>query len=207
MKTILVYGDSNTWGQTGWPFNGEPRLAYNQRWTGQIARQLGDEAKIIEEGLGGRTAGDIQEGDTKYRNGQVYFKAAFRSHEPIDVLVVALGTNDCQVRYSRTAEQIYEDLSFYQQEAGELHLKEYKMPKVVFVLPPPFNAEPDNAYFLNREHVRNELARLMTVSKDMDVIDAGEVSLASDGVHFSAEGHKQMADAVVNKLKEIGYEI
>jgi lysophospholipase L1-like esterase len=54
MKTILCYGDSNTFG-----FNPatQARFLYADRWTGVLARELGSDYRVIEEGLGGRTTG------------------------------------------------------------------------------------------------------------------------------------------------------
>lgn len=52
MKTILCYGDSNTWGYI--PAAGE-RLPYEARWTGVLQKSLGDRCRVIEEGLNGRT--------------------------------------------------------------------------------------------------------------------------------------------------------
>jgi len=56
MKTILCYGDSNTWGCI--PLTGaQPPRRYvpAQRWPGVLRRELGDGASIVEEGLNGRT--------------------------------------------------------------------------------------------------------------------------------------------------------
>jgi lysophospholipase L1-like esterase len=65
MKTILCYGDSNTWGYD--PATGE-RHARDERWPGVLRRELGDGYLIIEEGLNGRTTvwDDPIEG---YKNG------------------------------------------------------------------------------------------------------------------------------------------
>ena len=47
MKTILCYGDSNTYGYN--PSNGF-RYPENVRWTGRLQSALGEGYKIIEEG-------------------------------------------------------------------------------------------------------------------------------------------------------------
>ena len=53
MKRILAFGDSNTWGLIPGtkPFE---RYSEDIRWTGILQKKLPD-AKIIEEGLCGRT--------------------------------------------------------------------------------------------------------------------------------------------------------
>ena len=58
MKTILCYGDSNTWRTIPrWQDSPIPSDRYDEdtRWTQRLAKALGAEYRIIEEGLGGRT--------------------------------------------------------------------------------------------------------------------------------------------------------
>lgn len=203
MKTILIYGDSNTWGQTGWPFVDTPRLESKERWTTQLQGLLGSGYEVIAEGLGGRTAGDVQVGDDKYRNGARHFKAIFKSHEPVSTLLFALGTNDCQTRYGRSAEDIYSDLRNLKERAEECSLNEYPSPIVVFVVPPKFTVEADNIYFGGREAVRYQLADLMINAPGLLCIDPGDIDCAADGVHFSTTGHTQMAKVVASKIREI----
>ena len=52
MRTILCYGDSNTWGSD--PETGE-RFEEEVRWPGVLRRALGNGYHVIEEGLPGRT--------------------------------------------------------------------------------------------------------------------------------------------------------
>ena len=50
MKTILCFGDSNTWGYN--PSN-QQRFGPDEGWTGVLRNQLGVGFRIIEEGLNG----------------------------------------------------------------------------------------------------------------------------------------------------------
>ena len=52
MKTILCYGDSNTW---GYDPTTEERYPLEARWTSVLARELGPDYLVIPEGLNGRT--------------------------------------------------------------------------------------------------------------------------------------------------------
>ncbi len=67
-KTILCYGDSNTYGYN--PSNGL-RYPEDIRWTGRLKSLLGDACRIIEEGCNGRTTvfDDPMEG---WKNGASY---------------------------------------------------------------------------------------------------------------------------------------
>ena len=63
MKTILCFGDSNTWG-----YNPENRQRFGpeERWTGILRNSLGEDYRVIEEGLNGRTPyGMIRSRDSK----------------------------------------------------------------------------------------------------------------------------------------------
>lgn len=50
MKTIVCYGDSNTYGYN--PENGF-RYEYEERWTTILQKELKDSAIVIPEGLNG----------------------------------------------------------------------------------------------------------------------------------------------------------
>ena len=65
MKTILCYGDSNTWGYD--PVT-QDRFPPDTRWPGVLRHELGEGYLVIEEGLNGRTTvwDDPIEG---YKNG------------------------------------------------------------------------------------------------------------------------------------------
>lgn len=58
MKTVLCYGDSNTWGYD--PLS-EGRYPYEQRWSSFLARELGADYLVIPEVLtGARPYGRIR---------------------------------------------------------------------------------------------------------------------------------------------------
>jgi lysophospholipase L1-like esterase len=52
MKTVLCYGDSNTWGYNP---STEDRYPLAERWVSVLALALGPEYLVIPEGLNGRT--------------------------------------------------------------------------------------------------------------------------------------------------------
>ncbi len=90
MVTILWFGDSNTWGVD--PAS-QSRLGPHVRWPGVLGAALGPGAEVIEEGLRGRTTvwdDPFEEG----RNGLVYLRPCLKSHAPLDLVTVMLGTND-----------------------------------------------------------------------------------------------------------------
>ncbi len=91
MKTVLAYGDSLTWG-----YNAETRERhdYADRWTSVLQKGLGHGARVIPEGLNGRTTVfDDYESDCD-RNGARILPTVLHSHMPIDLVILFLGAND-----------------------------------------------------------------------------------------------------------------
>lgn len=101
-RVVLCYGDSNTY---GWIPVAGGRFPRDVRWPGVLAAQLGDGWHVIEEGLGGRTT-IFDDPILPGRNGKTYLEPCLLSHEPVDVVVIALGTNDLKVRFAASAADI-----------------------------------------------------------------------------------------------------
>jgi lysophospholipase L1-like esterase len=96
---VLCFGDSNTHGVPG----DDPayvRLEPDVRWTGRLQRLLGGGHDVVEEGLSGRTT-DVDYVDRPHFNGRTAFPAALMSHDPLDLVVVMLGSNDLKTCFAR----------------------------------------------------------------------------------------------------------
>jgi lysophospholipase L1-like esterase len=103
LKTILCFGDSNTYGLNP---RDKSRFDYNTRWTGILDRKLNPYGfRIAEEGLCGRTTlfSDVLRAD---RRGVDVLPFLLESHSPIEYTIIMLGTNDCKTRFCATAEII-----------------------------------------------------------------------------------------------------
>src|SRR3569832_404233 len=87
---ILAFGDSLTWGRDP----GAGRHGEDARWPTVLERALGGRAVVIEEGLGGRRSA-VEDPLRPFRNGLSYFPMVLESHNPLDLAVLMLGTNDC----------------------------------------------------------------------------------------------------------------
>lgn len=70
MKTILCYGDSNTWGYNP---DGSGRYPKHIRWTSVLQKELGENFDVIPEGLNGRTTVWDDPVKGEYRNGKKIF--------------------------------------------------------------------------------------------------------------------------------------
>ena len=96
---ILCFGDSNTYGYLP---DGSGRFDADTRWTGILQKKLGHKHPVIAEGLCGRTTvfqDELREG----RRGLDTIGITVEMHNPIDLLVIMLGTNDCKSRYGASA--------------------------------------------------------------------------------------------------------
>lgn len=104
-KTVLCFGDSLTWGFD--PRGGEDRVRYgfSERWTRRLQAELGSSYYVIEDGLSGRTTvfDDPVIGDM---NGLAQLPTALKTHMPLDLVVILLGTNDAKVRFGLNGDEI-----------------------------------------------------------------------------------------------------
>ena len=211
-KTILCFGDSNT---NGVPSDDEDyvRLAADVRWTGRLQRLLGDGYDVIEEGLSGRTT-DIDYGDRPGCNGRVYLVPCLQTHQPLDVVVLMLGTNDLKIQFDRTPADIAMALSGYIDDIEFLATtRAGRVPRIILVSPihlddsrPAFaemtegNFDPvavDKSRSLSRE-----LHRLAGARRAM-FADAATVARAGgDGVHLSLESHESIAKLIAMKVTD-----
>ncbi len=101
MKTVLCFGDSNTWGYS--PVL-ERRYNESERWTMLLQSQLVNKYRIIEEGLNSRTTVFEDPFETG-KKGLDYLLPCIESHHP-ELVIIILGTNDLKSRYNVTASDI-----------------------------------------------------------------------------------------------------
>lgn len=101
MMRIMFFGDSNTWGYR--PDNGL-RYDVHERFTGILKQKLPDD-EIIEEGLNGRTF-VLHDPYCDYASGEAALPYLLKSHMPLDLIVIMLGTNDLKHQFQLSSEVI-----------------------------------------------------------------------------------------------------
>ena len=104
-KHIICLGDSNTHGYCADPADcadGGDRFHENERWTCRLQSALGDEYLVVEEGLSGRTT-VFQDPLYEGLDALSYLWPCLKSHEPVSLLIVMLGTNDTKQRFGMNA--------------------------------------------------------------------------------------------------------
>jgi len=206
MKTILCYGDSNTHGSN--PAGG--RFGPHQRWPGVLRDTLGADYWLVEEGLGGRTSvwPDAIEGE--HKSGKTHLPVVLESHQPIDLFIILLGTNDLKMRFSLPAQDVARGVGLL---AGMVQRStagpQGSAPKVLLIAPPPFAPLTGfSEMFHGGEEKSRQLSGFyceMAGLLNCDFLDAGEVIVSSpiDGIHWEASQHARLGQAMAAKVRAI----
>jgi lysophospholipase L1-like esterase len=205
IKTILCYGDSNTWGNAPQSVR---RYSKDVRWPGALQNFLGKEYEVISEGLCGRTfvAEDPQK---PHRTGITHLQMILESADPIDLVIIMLGTNDVKKTYNLTPEVIAEHLAQtirFIRNAKDLE----KVPDILVVCPPPVVTPETNVLdprmtsgpeaFKVLPNLFNEVAK----KYDCNFINAGDYVSSSkiDGYHLDKEAHLKLAEVIGNWVQK-----
>ena len=211
-KHIVCFGDSNTHGydaKTGGRFD------ETERWCCLLQKNLGEGYLIIEEGLSGRTTcfeDPIHEGLC----GLDYIYPCLMSHEPVDLLIIMLGTNDTKERFGSSAACIALGLKRLIAKAiavtdswrgGE--------PNILVVTPQNIDKKyidsdvgttMGNGCAEKSEGLAEEFEKIAELM-GCHYLDANQAVLAEtnqvDFMHLTKEGHRQLAEALTEKVKEI----
>lgn len=201
MKSILCYGDSNTWGYAP----DKSRYGLHERWPGVLRDALGDGYWLIEEGLPGRTTVHPDPIEGAHKNGLAVLPAILESHVPLDLVVILLGTNDLKLRFSLSAFDIAEGAGtlVHSIQQGTWGV----VPQVLLVAPPPLATLSDFALMFEgaTEKSRQLAAQYRRVAGELNCafFDAGTVVTTSDrdGVHWEAEEHRKLGLALVDVVR------
>lgn len=206
MKTILCFGDSNTW---GFDPTTQERFSREVRWTGVLRQELGRDYDVIEEGCNGRTTvwDDPIEG---YKNGRDYFIPCLVSHKPIDLVTIMLGTNDLKMRFSLSAFDIANGAGVLVDIVQKSDYGPHdRAPKVLLMAPPPVAKLTEYAEMFEGAEVKSrrfsEHYRRVAQEYGCEFLDTSEVIVSSDldGIHFEASQHKKLGQAVAARVREV----
>ena len=206
-KTIVCFGDSNTHGYNS---SNDGRLTEQERWTCLLDPYLGDEYRIIEEGLGGRTTvfdDPIFEG----LSGLAYLFPCLMSHEPVDLLIIMLGTNDTKERFRATPANIAKGLERLTQKAIDTTAAWRDKPNILLIAPAPIEPGYENTLVAGEmgsgciEKSRALAPLYSDTAKRLGChfLDAGSIEgihmYPYDYMHLSPDSHELLA----RKLSEL----
>jgi lysophospholipase L1-like esterase len=215
VKSILCFGDSNTWGYATAPRPSD-RYALEERWPSILARRLGSGWTVIPEGLNGRTTVHPDPIEGTWLAGSSYLMPCLKSHKPLDAVVIMLGTNDLKARFSVPARDIALGVGVLLSivktaESGPAG----NIPKMLVICPPPilneFGTRPDFAEMLAGGYDKSlRLAPAYeAVAREHGAafLDAGKVIRSSpfDGIHLDVDAQAALGNAVADKISHLSW--
>ncbi len=212
-KHILCIGDSNTHGYCADAndcADGGIRFDETQRWTCLLQQLLGDDFLVIEEGLSGRTTVFA---DPLHENMDAYscIYALLKSHEPIDLLIIMLGTNDAKDRFNVTANEIA--IGMERLIAKAIATDCWKnQTNVLLVAPSPILKGINNTEYVytmgakcaEKSKKLAEQYKMLAEKLNIYFLDAADCQVNTiDFTHLTAKGHKKLADKIFKIVPSI----
>ena len=200
-KHIVCLGDSNTHGYCADPRDtetGSNRFSENERWTCLLQKALGEDYLVLEEGLGGRTT-VFPDPLHECMDALTVAFPILMSHEPVDLLIIMLGTNDTKDRLGMNAACIGLGMDRLVRKCMSVDCWGGKKPNILIVSPPPIGDElkdpcmGDHCAEKSRElaHYYAERAKLL----GCHFMDANGCEFNRiDYMHLSKAGHAQLAE-------------
>ncbi len=206
---ILCYGDSNTWGYiSGSDHN---RYLKDERWTGILQQLLGKEYLIIEEGLNSRTLISNDERPGKEgKNGYEYLIPCLDTHDPLDIVVLMLGTNELKAVYNKTIEDIGNliDDCFVKTILNRKSQFMNTTPKLILVCPPLVDENTDyckkkyeGAYIKSKD--LNNIYKQIADKYNCYFVNNEDLTTGIDGVHLDKESHRKLARKLCESIRGV----
>jgi len=208
--SVVCFGDSLTWGFVP---GKKTRYSHDARWTRLLQKELGNDFYVIEEGVNGRTTGfeDPVRGD---KNGLEHLATVRKTHMPISILIIMLGTNDLQDRFQMSADSIGLAMGRLLFAATQpTDDVEGRAPKVLLMAPPPLGDFTGKEYagLFSEEHgvAQSKLLagvyRKLAETYGVAFFDTGSVVSVSDidAVHLDAEPQKDLAKAIAAEVRKL----
>ena len=206
-KHIVCFGDSNTHGYCADPKDTETcadRFSENERWTCLLQKALGEGYYVIEEGLSGRTT-VFDDPLHEKMSGLDSIYSCLMSHEPVDLLIIMLGTNDCKERFNANAAAIGVGLERLILKAKSVPAWHNGKPNILVICPPwmreGFHDEVMGLICVEKSpHLAEHFERVARLNRCafLDAEGIAEFNTV-DFTHLSRKGHAQLAA----KLAEI----
>lgn len=204
MKKVLCFGDSNTYGFVPKKCT---RYDKNTRWTGVLQALCGSDFSIIEGGCNNRTAFvDNPAGveQTGYKILPEYFTKDY-----FDIVVLAIGINDLQLFFKPTLEEFEQGIEKLIKITKDLSPNA----KIILVCPSKldlagiksgvFSFQFDEISVEKSYHLP-QIYKKLAEKYACELVDLNEIVKVSplDGLHFSAESHKTIAENLYKNLKQ-----
>jgi lysophospholipase L1-like esterase len=209
MKTILAFGDSLTWGYLA---GASARHAFEDRWPNALAAKLGGKARVIEEGCNGRTTAYDDHTDGAELNGAKALPMLLKTHEPLDLVIVMLGTNDIKFAARCRAFDASLGMARLAEIVATFPFKPLKpRPQLLIMAPPPLCKTKDEWFDDLWGHALEEsklfAKHYARVAQEAGAhfFDAGSVAKTdpTDGGHLDVANTRKLGEALAPAVKKI----
>ncbi len=213
---IVCLGDSNTHGYCADPADCADgallRFNEDERWTKLLQKALGEDYLVVEEGLSGRTTvfnDPLYEGLSALD----YLYPCLKSHEPVGLLIIMLGTNDTKERLGASAACIALGMERLVRKAMTVDCwGPGGRPNILIVAPPPIQRgmeDSDVSATMGRGCVEKSEAlagyyRASAGLLGVHFLDASGCEFNQiDYMHLTRKGHAQLAERLANVVPEL----
>ena len=189
MKRILCLGDSNTYGFDPRSYIGS-RYPETVRWTCLLQK---DSREIINCGQNGLCI------PREYQ--YAIYRDAIRSHLPLDLIIVMLGSNDL------LEEEPVDEIALKMERFLCILQESFPDTEILLISPPVMKI---GSWVPSQEPIdaSRELGKTyQALAEQLEIFhadaDEWEVGLTYDGVHFTEDGHAAFAKGLENVLSGI----
>ncbi len=216
MKNVLCFGDSNTYGFDIATYDSgtstAKRMPFDIRWPGRIQLQLGQDYRIIEEGLNGRTI-MVDDPFMQNRKGIASFPVILDCQAPLDLVIIHIGVNELKAYFGFTAGMIargIENLVL----ASQISYNACPVPKVLIVTPPPVGKAIEHGIFgeqygplaYEKSLQFDTFYQKVAEKYHCGYLNAGTLGFELnpvDELHYSPADHARLADAIAPIVKDM----
>ena len=200
-KHIVCFGDSNTHGYCADPTDcagGGNRFNEDERWTCLLQKALGGDYLVLEEGLGGRTTVFADPLHESMDAVSVAYPILM-SHEPVDLLIIMLGTNDTKERFGANAPAIAVGMERLILKCKSTDCWGGKGPNILIVCPPPlgagFHDEVMGAGCVEKSVALPPYMKAVAERNGCAYFDAKDCEMNPvDFTHLTKRGHAKLAE-------------
>ena len=210
-KHIVCLGDSNTHGYCADPNDCADhgnRFNENERWPRRLEQLLGEDYLVLEEGLSGRTTvfpDPLHEGMPALD----VVTPVLMSHEPVDLLVIMLGTNDTKDRLGMNAACIALGMGRLVDKCKSIACWGDHAPNILVVCPPHIGRELNDPCMGDHcAEKSEELAKYMepaVLSRGCAFLDAEGIAEFNkvDYMHLTRKGHADLAAKLASLIPDL----
>ena len=210
-KHIVCFGDSNTHGYCADPndtADHTDRFTEDERWTCLLQKALGEDYLVLEEGLSGRTT-VFRDPLHECMSGLDVIYSTLMSHEPVDLLIIMLGTNDTKERFNVSPACIGIGMERLAMKAETVGAWRGGRPNILIVAPPHIGAGrnatamgatcPAATMGVAEQYHQNCAAHGWAFLDAEGVAEFNTV----DYMHLSRRGPSQLAEALAPLVREL----